>query len=663
MNSIDAAYINGLLADAAYIENIGTGEINAGRFAPRLTPAQAAFLAANFTVVTSIESPKVLDTGFDAVVWQIKAGSELTGPDNVNAGKIFVSMRGTQGPTDIVDDIELASRGIPYEQIRDMVNWWLKNTAADTNTQVKQIKVNETQISTLITLKTFALDAPTTGTGLLHELDGIAGVNGHSLGGYLATAFTRIFGSAWGVEKVSTYNSAGFSNVMALNIASEYDKIAAILGGNMGMSFNSVGAIQDNFLGINGANFTTNSAADIGIPGFNQYGQRIGLYQEETTGPGNHSMYRITDLLALGAALEKLDPTLTVGKLNDLVKAGSQIAAGSLEGVFDAVRRMLDPTATRLVVSDAGDGDLARQAYHQTLAEWRNSADVASLAGKITFSSNLTNIATQAKARVGFEEIAALETLAPFVLGGVGDEGRSALEALWISQPWAQRYQGWLADKASLQSGGQPGNYTDAWIADRTLFLQTLISRNVADRPASVAERGTATAKYTFTDVASGEVINFSGTAPNANVQDAQKVIFGDVAGNVLTGSDAVAAGNGDRLYGGYGDDTLDGKAGSDYLEGGGGADSLMGGAGADTLVGGAGADTYSYAGAFGAGDVIVDADGAGAIVIDGLALAGGSPTGVGSLTVKNWTQMGGDRLGIITGEEPANQRSFRCVA
>jgi len=195
----------------------------------RLTPTQAAYLAANFTVVTSIETPDTIDpllgTGFDAVVWQIKAGSELAGPNNVNAGKIFVSMRGTQGPTDIADDGTLASRGIPYDQIRDMVNWWLKNTAAVTNTQVQQIKVQETVVSLLplVTVKTFALDTPTTGTGLLNELDGIAGVNGHSLGGYLSTAFTRIFGSAWGVEQVSTFNSAGFSGAAGLNRGSVGD--------------------------------------------------------------------------------------------------------------------------------------------------------------------------------------------------------------------------------------------------------------------------------------------------------------------------------------------------------------------------------------------------------------------------------------------------------
>ncbi|MBL8372258.1 MAG: hypothetical protein JNK28_12800 [Burkholderiaceae bacterium] len=150
MSTINEAYINALLADAAYrsVNSAMTSADLADELSTRLTETQAAYLAANFTVVTSIETPKTIDpllgTGFDAAVWQIKAGSELAGPNNVNAGKLFVSMRGTQGLTDSADDITLASRGIPYDQIRDMVNWWLKNTAAVTNTAVKQRNESKT---------------------------------------------------------------------------------------------------------------------------------------------------------------------------------------------------------------------------------------------------------------------------------------------------------------------------------------------------------------------------------------------------------------------------------------------------------------------------------------------------------------------------------------
>jgi hypothetical protein len=41
----------------------------------------------------------------------------------------------------------------------------------------------------------FALDKTTNGTGALSDVGVIEAVNGHSLGGYLATAFTRLFGA------------------------------------------------------------------------------------------------------------------------------------------------------------------------------------------------------------------------------------------------------------------------------------------------------------------------------------------------------------------------------------------------------------------------------------------------------------------------------------
>lgn len=62
--------INALLADASYItvtpNMTATDLANATK--DRLTTTQANYLAANFEVVSSIESPKALGSGFDAAV-------------------------------------------------------------------------------------------------------------------------------------------------------------------------------------------------------------------------------------------------------------------------------------------------------------------------------------------------------------------------------------------------------------------------------------------------------------------------------------------------------------------------------------------------------------------------------------------------------------------
>ena len=184
MKKIEFAYINALLADAAYIslKLNGTADDLVLELSKRMTPTQAQFIADNFEVLNSIETPKLLGSGFDAVVWKGRTGSEY-------AGQVFVSMRGTQGAQDIADDVSLAIKGIPYQQIADMVNWWLANTASAGATEVKQI-----QVLSIGNFQTFAPSTPTVGTGKLAGLGLITAVNGHSLGGYLATAFTRLFG-------------------------------------------------------------------------------------------------------------------------------------------------------------------------------------------------------------------------------------------------------------------------------------------------------------------------------------------------------------------------------------------------------------------------------------------------------------------------------------
>lgn len=229
MSPIQTAYINALLADASYVERVAPGAVTAGQFGTRLTETQATYLAANFEVISSVETPRTLGSGFDAVVWKIKPGSALAGTNNENAGKVFVSTRGTQGLEDISDDVSLALRGIPHQQIADMVNWWLIETAT-VGTVVKQIRVQETGY--LLKVYDLVAGSPVTATrtGALVGVTNITAVNGHSLGGYLATAFTRLFGSQAGVQSVNTFNSAGFANASAFNTETEFNKVATLLG-------------------------------------------------------------------------------------------------------------------------------------------------------------------------------------------------------------------------------------------------------------------------------------------------------------------------------------------------------------------------------------------------------------------------------------------------
>lgn len=73
MKPIESAYINALLADASYVSVSSNfvGSQLQDALEKRMTLTQAAFIAANFDVLDSVETPGVSDsTGFDAVVWR-----------------------------------------------------------------------------------------------------------------------------------------------------------------------------------------------------------------------------------------------------------------------------------------------------------------------------------------------------------------------------------------------------------------------------------------------------------------------------------------------------------------------------------------------------------------------------------------------------------------
>ena len=98
MPTINDTYINALLADATYalesnMMNGLTGGDLTDELKERMTFSIAKYIGDNFTVVTNINTSE-LGSGFDATVWRD------------NAGKIYVSMRGTEGLADFVTDID-----------------------------------------------------------------------------------------------------------------------------------------------------------------------------------------------------------------------------------------------------------------------------------------------------------------------------------------------------------------------------------------------------------------------------------------------------------------------------------------------------------------------------------------------------------------------------
>jgi len=134
MTTINDTYINALLADATYANNLKDNDAGgnlATKLAPSMTQSQAAFIAANLSVASHVES--TTGSGFDATVWKGNVGTPY-------AGSVYVSMRGTAGIADLLSDIDLTAAGAPRAQYVDMVNWWLRVTTTS-NLYVPQIRL------------------------------------------------------------------------------------------------------------------------------------------------------------------------------------------------------------------------------------------------------------------------------------------------------------------------------------------------------------------------------------------------------------------------------------------------------------------------------------------------------------------------------------------
>ena len=590
MSNISSAYINAILADAAYID-LPRGKIDPDAdiykvLSKRMTSPLAKFIADNFEVISNRLSNDFIGTGFDAIVWKGRKGTPYE-------GKVFLSTRGTEivGMDFWGADIDLALSSSARSQIIDMVNWWLRETtpATETTMQLENIDIPfpiRKPVSLPLPISFVKAGSPAQGTGRLVGVNSIS-INGHSLGGHLASAFARVLGGSLSIEHISTFNSAGFLRGTAEFF---FNQVDSLLGKGLPMS--AVSDKQTNYFAENGINVTTNTWW------FAQMGQRVGLFQEEGTGLANHYMYRLTDMLALGHALEKLSPSLDIETFNQIVSYGSHIAKGSLEGVLDAVRRFIqDPHIESLPASDAGDSKKERVKFHEALTQLQDDPVFRAFEGKLRIQP-CGAIAPQ-QACDSFAAFVALHTLSPMY---IFSDDSQALNSLWESGHWKKIYQNWQADQAARAAGQPALHYSDNWYSDRCAMLRHVLLRNLHDSE-SVLKDGAANISYI-------DRMRFSSTLPpdelhcgSASVGDQyrQRIEFGSIIADEIRGASAD-----DHLYGGDGDDWLKGNSGNDYLEG------------------GAGNDTYVFCSTDTGTDTIYDSDGKGQLEYEGTVLKGG---------------------------------------
>jgi Ca2+-binding RTX toxin-like protein len=433
---------------------------------------------------------------------------------------------------------------------------------------------------------------------------------------------------------------------------------------------------------INNTNFTANS-------GIHAPTVRVGIESQpllegvaggffDTIGDfgSGHSISLIADSLALQRAMVQLDGSFSLDRFIPILSSATNkvpvngssanYETDALENILDGLRRsVLGPVIAATTFRDgaSGFGDITKRTeYQNNLKSLTDSDAFKAIAGKVRVEASSKDLG--AKARNDFSALASLITLSPVVLNATTTADQTVLDGA-LQTVWGSTYTDWQTDKSMSVAEREAGKetFTDKWIADRALMLQTVMQRNLTNSTGIVGD-GTLQIDRVYdlryVDPA-GAQQSMTGWNPANNpvgtalsTRPHQLIAFGGDAADVIDGSSINKFG--DRVYGGGGADTIDGKAGNDYLEGNigddtlnGGADedTLLGGAGndtldggsgddaCDTLMGGAGLDTYNFSGHW-RFDTIIDSDGSGAIVVEGL----GPLTGAGARKVEAETSV-----------------------
>ena len=556
--------------------------------------------------------------------------------NGVPTGQFVLANRGTELLTiDLAVDIgELVADGLAYSQIVDMYNYWKRLTTLPGQTH-QQAQLLTIPYQPNLVPGTYIRD---TGSSFVHRIqfvaasDGLGAVSagvplevvGHSLGGHLASAFTRLFVGA--ASQAYSINGAGYAEIVG-NANTNY--VFAALGGGDWFSAADV----QNFYGSAGPEIVTQNAPN----GLVQVGASDMLFIERGgLLPGNpvanaaavfgHSVTQMSDSAAVYDLLIRLDarsnssPSQFLPLMAPIFEGSSNTAARSLETVIESLSRLLRVSQVTVTTDD-------REALYARIKLIKDSAAFQSLVGKVRIDPSTKDLA--AAARNDFSSLASLLTLSPFVLTGSSTANQSLLDAA-LQQVWGSTYSNWSTDRSMSLPDRQAGNetYTDKWIDDRAGFLAIVLERNQKNIGSGLLVQGMSNTDYR--DIDSNQTISMRRGVPSSGTP-INLIAFGGAVADTLNGQSVD-----DRLYGGAGNDTLNGSAGNDYLEGnadndtlngGSGADTLLGGIGNDaldgglnndTLFGGTGLDTYTFTGSWGA-DTIEDAGGQGAITIEGM--------------------------------------------
>ncbi len=562
----EAAYAN-LQLGKNIVDELQNPAFGSGQ---NFSATQAAEFIKKWTVVAGTHQSET-ESGFSATVFQ-----SISGNSN---GEYTLAIRGTVlGLDDLGADVgDIMADGLAWEQIIDLYNYTQELTHhGDYNIASKQLVLIDPQ---LLSIGPSAVELWANSHGYIYDnpsgavwkvelntvesaLNGILDgqtlhVTGHSLGGHLAAAFSRLFPEI--TTDVTMINGAGFGSGSVLQGDANINNLfTALVGSGSGFPDNKI------------INYVGSAAWDIVSQNW-----PIGLEQPSTkteiktesyallSTTVGHGSGQMTDTLAVIGMLYRMDNSLDVAALNRLLMSGGVQLERTLEDSVNTVAKALGVSEIAEALDNINKN--GREAFYAALTA---ISEIITCSAPDRFKIiDLTSLGSDDIVGLAQNSLAvrfALQHLDSFAVeGGTFDSTELA-----------------LYDPAT--GLGLP----PSWFSDRATLLSSLIGERLAD-DASLGQTA-----YAMKDMETGEE---TITAPAYASTSNGAVVFGRF-NQANTGDDAIVGSvRNDRLYGGMLSDSIMGAEGQDALYGFAGNDTLTGGKGNDSLNGGQGADQYDF--------------------------------------------------------------------
>lgn len=349
--------------------------------------SQAATFVASWAVIDHL--PDDPGSDFSATLFQ----------SNID-GKFTLAFRGTAG---IVDDLlyadlgDIVLDGLAVDQIIDMYNYYQKLTRAGSYEGVMlQLVVPPAELGKslseyaqengLLYLK--GLPGMDLEVGNVYKIvpasftDGIGvittttplHVTGHSLGGHLAAAFSRLFPSV--TSDVTMVNGAGFSTGDPL-IANNFNvtNLFSMLDGASDFPSDKI----TNYIGSGLTLVAQDASIGLEQPG----GMTTVEIESHVSSTFGHGAGQMTDSLAVMSMLWQLDNTLSIAQLNQLLLEVSSDASRALETVVNTVVTVFGYST---IADDADNSGPGREAFYATLNQIQSHLDLIGVASPFSIT-------------------------------------------------------------------------------------------------------------------------------------------------------------------------------------------------------------------------------------------------------------------------------------